>query len=39
MTSAIWRTSAELKNPKSAKLADKHALSKIYLTSMEVSII
>ena len=36
-TSAIWRIFAELNNPVSPKLGDKHALSKMNLTSMEVS--
>ena len=36
-TSAIWKIFAELKNPLSPKLADKHALSKMNLKSMEVS--
>ena len=36
-TSAIRRILAELNNPSSPKLADKHVLSKMNLTSMEVS--
>ena len=36
-TSTIWGIFAELNNPLSPKLADKHALSKMNLTSMEVS--
>ena len=36
-TSAIWRIFAELNNPLSPKLADKHALSKMNLTSTEES--
>ena len=35
-TSAIWRIFAELNNPVSPKLADKHAPSKMNLTLMEV---
>ena len=38
MTSAIWGISAELKEPLSPKLADKHALSKMDLTMMKVSV-
>ena len=34
--SAIWRIFAELNNPVSPKLADKHALLKMNLTLMEV---
>ena len=36
-TPANWKIFAELDNPLSPKLADKHALSKMNLTSMEVS--
>ena len=36
-TSAIGRIFAELNNPLSLKLVDKHALSNMNLTSMEVS--
>ena len=36
MTSAIWRIFAHLNNPLSRKFADKHALSKMNFTSMEV---
>ena len=36
-TSALRRIFAEINNPSSPKLADKHALSKMNLTSMEVS--
>ena len=35
--SAIWRIFAELNNPLSPKFADEHAISKMNLTSMEVS--
>ena len=36
-TSAIWRIFVELNNPLSPKLAHKHALLKMNLTLMEVS--
>ena len=36
-TSANWRIFAELDNPLSPKLADKYALSKMNLTSIEVT--
>ena len=36
-TSTIWEIFAELNNPLSPKRDDKHALSKMNLTSMEVS--
>ena len=36
MTSAIWRIFAQLKNQLSRKFADKHALSNMNLTSIEV---
>ena len=37
-TSAIWRICAELNDFLSPKLADKRTLSKMNLTSMEVSL-
>ena len=37
MTSATWRIFAKMKNPFSPKLANKHALSKMNLTLIEVS--